>query len=92
MIKHKTYRYYIPDHGMDSDDPFEFKTVWDDDDLECLARDAAENYWHGLSGSDSAWPITFILILSNGKHEEFLVNMEYEPYFRSKHIPSKSGT
>lgn len=86
------YTYCRPDYCEDS--RYGFKSVWDADNLENLAEDAAEDFHNGHDGWESQWPLTFNIYDAEGERllGTCTVEREHNPTFAASKIEAPATT
>lgn len=58
-----------------------FDTVWDIDDPEYIAEDAARHYYENNDGWEDNWPVFFELYQDGVSIGVFEVGLEFDPTF-----------
>ena len=58
-----------------------FETVWDIDDPEYMAEDAADHFYANNDGWESSWPVFFELYGDGVSLGVFEVDLEFNPTF-----------
>jgi len=64
-----------------------FLSVWDGDDGEYLAEDAATDYHSNHDGWEASWPVQFAIFTDDGKLiGKYEVDRDYDPVFSAGEI------
>ena len=61
-------------------------TIWDDDDPEGIAEDAARDYYNNHDGWESSWPREIEVFSGFRSLGRFLVHLEHMPYFNADEL------
>lgn len=80
--KKYTYCYYLPDHGMTADDPYEVDSVFGDDSPYFVAEDAAKNYHDEHDGWEAHWPLAIVVFSANREREIGRFSVDRESVLR----------
>lgn len=78
------YRYWLPEHGMTRDDPFEVDS--ESRSPRLIAQDAADNYHSNHDGWEARWPLKITVELQNGSERTFEVERDMEPAFYASEV------
>lgn len=65
--------------GLEPD--YSFDSVWDTDDLEQLAEEAAEDYHSNHDGWEASWPVKFAIFKGGNLLGKCEVELEFSPSF-----------
>jgi hypothetical protein len=60
---------------------YSFDSIWDEDDVERLAEDAAEDYHSHHDGWEAFWPVKFAIFKDGTVLGKFEVELEHSPSF-----------
>ena len=76
----KRYQYQYGEGWSDEPD-YDISCVWEPSELDDVAKDIGEDYFHNHDGWESMWPITFVIFHDGKKLGERTVDMEAVPHF-----------
>jgi hypothetical protein len=81
------FRYFIEDNGQGADTAYEFGSFFDEEDGECLATEAAEDYHSDHDGWESSWPIEITILKEDGTLVgKYSVDRDVAPVFSSRKV------
>ena len=69
----------IGTEGLEPD--YKFSTIWDADDAELMAEEAAEDYHSNHDGWESHWPLKLAIFDGDKLIGKFEVELEHQPHF-----------
>lgn len=81
-------KYYLPEHGQDADDPYEFEfgpVFGFPGDFGWAASEAASDYHSNHDGWESSWPEKITLVTDDGEFT-FIVERDYDPVFTATRL------
>jgi hypothetical protein len=75
------YDYTYTAHDYEDAQEFELRTIWEPDQVEEVAEEAAEDYFHNHDGWESSWPRPITIFRDGKKLRTVSVDMEAVPKF-----------